>query len=144
MLLHLWSSHHEAILRPQLVVGDLGLGRQVGRRVVVGGDELGVLVLVQLVGPGLQHALLQLDAPLELHVPERTERHEEAEQPVLRDEGERTELLATATDSTTARPPGGALPVVSPSSSRTAGALLVSGTPPPRSERCGRWRACER
>ena len=77
------STHQEAVLRPQPVVRDLGLGGQVRGRVVVGRDELGVLVLVELVGARLQHPLLQLDAPLELHVPERTERHQQPEQAVL-------------------------------------------------------------
>lgn len=65
------------------MVRDLGLSGQVRRGVIVWGDELGVLVLVKLIRPRLQDALLQLNAPLELHVPERTERHEQAEQPVL-------------------------------------------------------------
>lgn len=66
------------------MVGDLGLGGEVRRCVVVGRDELGVLILVQLIGPRLQHSLLQFDAPLELNVAKGTERHEEAKQPVLR------------------------------------------------------------
>lgn len=78
------ASHHEAILRPQLVVGDLGLGGEVRRCVIVGRDELGVLVFMQLIWPGLQHSLLKVDAPLELDVAKRTKRHEEAEKPVLR------------------------------------------------------------
>lgn len=73
------QSHQESILRPQLVVRDLGLGGEVRRRVVVRGDEFGVLVLVELIGPRLQHAPLQLDAPFELHVPKCTKRHEEAQ-----------------------------------------------------------------
>lgn len=81
------DSHQEPILRPQAVVCDFGLRGQVWGGVVVGRDELGVLVFVQLVRSGLQHSLLQLDAPLELHVAKRPERHEEAEQPVLRGGG---------------------------------------------------------
>ncbi len=76
-------SHHEAILRPQFVVRDLRLSGQVGGRVVVWRDELGVLVFMELIGSGLQHALLQFNTPLELHIPKCTERHEEAKQPVL-------------------------------------------------------------
>lgn len=72
-------SHQETILRPQLVVRDLGLSGEVRRRVVVWRDEFSVLVLVELIGPRLQHALLQLDAPFELHIPESAERHEEPE-----------------------------------------------------------------
>lgn len=76
-------SYQEAVLWPQPVVRDLWLGGQVGRRVVVGRDELGVLILMELIGSRLQNALLQFDAPLELHVPEGAERHEQAQQPVL-------------------------------------------------------------
>lgn len=76
-------SHHEAILWPQFVVCDLRLGGQVGGCVVVWRDELGVLVFMELIRSRLQHTLLQLNTPLELHIPKRTERHEEAEQPVL-------------------------------------------------------------
>lgn len=66
------------------MVGDLGLGGEVRWRVIVGRDELGVLIFMQLIRPRLQHSLLQVDAPLELDVAKRTERHEEAQQPVLR------------------------------------------------------------
>lgn len=76
-------AHHKPILRTQLMVRDLGLSGEVRRRVVVRRDELGVLVLVELIGPRLQHAPLQLDAPFELYVPESAKRHEEAEQPLL-------------------------------------------------------------
>lgn len=65
------------------MVRDLGLSGEVRRRVVVWRDEFGVLVLVELIGPRLQHALLQLDAPFELDVPKSTKWHEEAEQPLL-------------------------------------------------------------
>lgn len=77
------QSHHKSILWTQLMVRDLGLGGEVRRRVVVWRDEFGVLVLMELIGPRLQHALLQLDAPFELYVPKSTKWHEEAEQPLL-------------------------------------------------------------
>lgn len=51
-------SHHEAILWPQFVVRDLRLSGQVGGCVVVWRDELGVLVLMELIRSGLQYALL--------------------------------------------------------------------------------------
>lgn len=76
-------SHHEAILWPQFVVRDLGLGGQVGRRVVVWRDKLGVFVFMELIRSGLQHTLLQFNAPLELHIAKCTEWHKEAKQPVL-------------------------------------------------------------
>lgn len=72
-------SHQETILRPQLMVRDLRLSREVRRRVVVWRDEFSVLVLMELIGSRLQHALLQLDAPFELHIPESSKRHEESE-----------------------------------------------------------------
>lgn len=72
-------SHQKTILWPQLVVRDLRLSSEVGRCVVVRRDEFGVLVLMELIGSRLQHALLQLDAPFELHIPESTKRHEESE-----------------------------------------------------------------
>lgn len=65
------------------MVRDLGLGGEVRRRVVVRRDEFSVLVLMELIGSRLQHALLQLDAPFELHVPEGAKRHEESEQTLL-------------------------------------------------------------
>ena len=65
------------------MVCNLRLGGQVGWRVVIGGDELCMFVFMELVGPRLQHTLLQINTPLELNVPERTERHEQAQQPVL-------------------------------------------------------------
>lgn len=77
------ASYQEAILWPQFVIRDLGLSGQVRRGVIVRGDKLGVLVFVKLIRSRLQDALLQLNAPLELHIPERTERHEQAEQPLL-------------------------------------------------------------
>lgn len=77
------AAYQEAILWPQLVIRDLGLSGQVRRGVIVRGDKLGMLIFVKLIRSGLQDALLQLNAPLELHIPERTERHEQAEQPLL-------------------------------------------------------------
>ncbi len=77
------SSHHEAILWPQLVVSDLRLSGQVWGCVVVWRNKLGVLVLMELIRSRLQHTLLQFNTPLELHIPKRTKRHEEAKQPVL-------------------------------------------------------------
>lgn len=77
------ASYQEAILWPQLVIRDLGLSGQVRRGVIVRGDKLGMLIFVKLIRSGLQDALLQLNAPLELHIPERTERHEQAKQPLL-------------------------------------------------------------
>lgn len=65
------------------MVRDLRLGGEVRGRVVVRRDEFGVLVLMELIRPRLQHALLQLDAPFELHVPKSTKWHEEAKQPLL-------------------------------------------------------------
>lgn len=50
---------------------------------VAGGDKLGVLIFMELIRSRLQHALLQLNTPLELYITKRTERHEEAEQPLL-------------------------------------------------------------
>lgn len=76
-------SHQKSILWTQLMVCDLRLSGEVRRRVVVWRDEFGVLVLMELIGSRLQHTLLQLDAPLELHVPKSTKWHEEAEQPLL-------------------------------------------------------------
>lgn len=72
-------SHQETVLRPQLMVRDLRLSGEVRRRVVVRRDEFSVLVLMELIGSRLQHALLQLDAPFELHIPESAKRHEESE-----------------------------------------------------------------
>lgn len=65
------------------MVRDLGLRRQVGWCVIVGWYELGVFVFVELIRAGLQHTLLKFNTPLELHIAKSTERHEEAEQPVL-------------------------------------------------------------
>lgn len=76
-------SHQKSILWTQLVVCDLRLSGEVWRRVVVWRDEFGVLVLMELIGPRLQHALLQLNAPFELHISKSTEWHEEAEQTLL-------------------------------------------------------------
>lgn len=76
-------SHQKSILWTQLMVRDLRLSGEVRRRVVVWRDEFGVLVLMELIRPRLQHALLQLDAPFELHVSKSTKWHEEAEQPLL-------------------------------------------------------------
>lgn len=83
------SSHHEAILRSQFVVRDLRLSRQVGRSVVVGGDKLSVLIFMELIRSRLQHTLLQLNTPLELYIPECTERHQQAEQPLLKKESKK-------------------------------------------------------
>ena len=44
------SSHHEAVLWPQLVVQDLRLSGQVGGGVVVRRDKLGVLIFMELIG----------------------------------------------------------------------------------------------
>lgn len=76
-------SHQKSILWAQLVVRDLRLSSEVRRRVVVWRDEFGVLVLMELIGPRLQHALLQFNAPFKLHVPKSTKWHEEAEQTLL-------------------------------------------------------------
>lgn len=78
MIKLLLPSHHKSILWSKSVMRDLWLGSQVRGCVIVGGDKLCVLVFVELIGSRLQHSLLQLDTPLELHVTKRTERHEKA------------------------------------------------------------------
>lgn len=79
------SPHHEAILWPQFVVRDLWPSGQVRGCVIVWRDKLCVLVFMKLIGSRLKHTLLQLNTPLEFHIPKRTEWHEETQQPVLMD-----------------------------------------------------------